>query len=167
MDTNIVKFWTKDRYFSDKVEQRIGRVTFFLRFLGVTIMMILLSMALGMWAMNLLGFMFWLWTSIFPMLMVFLFALFTFPMFVSKRCHDFNHDGKIFMWFTRFVIIVNFVALLHTIYLLYTWDLISFSIFSSMLHNIAPILSLLFIPLFLYLLFRPGTSGPNNYGEVR
>lgn len=164
----MIKFWTKDRYFSDKNEKRIGRISFFLRMLFIFIMTGLLGMAINMWLMNLLGLRGLLsW----PIVIIALTIIFIFscPILAKKRSHDFNSDGKIASYIILWTLMVNLISNIITFYKFYTGsfgDILNPSISITILSYLSIWFGIASLITILILLFRPGTQGTNTYWEM-
>ena len=165
---DVIKFWTKDRYFSDKNEKRIGRVSFFLRMLFIFIMTALLVMAINMWLINLVRLnIFLVWPIILILSSIIL--LFSCPILAKKRSHDFDSNGKIVAYIMLWSLGLNLILNIITSYKVYTGSfaslmepniLIQIMSYASMWLGIASLIAI------LILLFRPGTVGTNNYWEL-
>jgi uncharacterized membrane protein YhaH (DUF805 family) len=163
-----IKFWTRDRYFSDKNEKRIGRMGFFLRMLSIFIMVALLGMAINMTLMNLIGLnAIFAWQIVMIWLSVIL--LFSVPVLVKKRSHDFDNNGKITSYIALGCLGFNLIMNITTLYAVYMSDF-SLLMWQGMLMQILSYISkwcgIAFLIVFLILLFRPSTVGANNYWEV-
>jgi uncharacterized membrane protein YhaH (DUF805 family) len=163
----VVKFGTKDRYFSDKNEKRIRRVGFLLRMIAIFIMTALLSLAINMLLVNFIGLrLVFVWPVIMIALSVLL--MFSYPALVKKRSHDFNSDGKIASYIVLGSLASNFVLNCYTLYTFYTGsfaNLIQPNMFMQILNYVLMWASIASLIVFIILIFRPGTVGANNYWE--
>ena len=114
-----IKYGTIDRYFSDKNEKRIGRLSFFLRVLFVVVMVGLLSVAINMWLFNVveLGA---LYIVPITLLIGSFIPMFSLPVLARKRSHDFNNDGKVFSYIILGSLILNFLMNIYSLYIVYT-----------------------------------------------
>ena len=109
-------FGAVDRYFSAKNEQRIWRLSFFLRTISITIMSWLLWIAVSFLLMNIgfmpLGLMQW------PMIMITLMsviAIVSMPVLVKKRAHEFGNDGNMLSMIVLVSLVLNFVISMYNI----------------------------------------------------
>ncbi len=163
----VIKFWAKDRYFSEVNEKRIGRASYLLRNISIIVMCTLLSVVISMILMNI-----WMFGLLVMPLVVTLLSImlmFSLPILVKKRCHDFGNNGKIASYIILASLVLNFIVNTISMIAIYTRN-ISLMMGNNMLMQIVSYLSLWLaigsLVVFLFLLFRPGTIWANQYGEL-
>lgn len=165
---DAIKFWTKDRYFSDINEKRIGRVSFFLRMLSIFVMVALLWIAISMGLINLIGLgAMFAWPTVLIWLSVIL--LFSVPTLVRKRSHDFDSNGKIASYIILWSLGLNLILNINTLFVLYTGSFASImtpNILIQILSYTSMWLAIASIIVFIILIFRPATVGTNSYWEL-
>lgn len=177
-----------DRYFSDKNEKRIGRVLFLIRTITIVTFIAILWYAIfaeitpyplirdfilsNIWIPDDIRFGRFI---IDPLIAWFLFIIliFSLPILIKKRCHDFNNSGKI----------LNILALISLIFSLYngvslpiwfalSWDSNPYlstgvevsTIFELAIDYIQIGLFIWVVLIWVFLLFYPGSKEVNMYG---
>ena len=165
---DAIKFGTKDRYFSDKNETRIGRVSFFLRMLSIFVMVALLGIAISMGLINLIGLgAMFAWPVVVMALTVIL--LFSVPVLVKKRSHDFDSNGMMASYIILWSLGLNLILNINTLYVLYTGSFASImtpNILIQILSYASMWLAIASIIVFIILILRPATVGVNSYWEL-
>ncbi len=165
-----VKFGTMDRFFSDKNEKRIGRVSFFLRMLSLFLAASLLGMAINMWLMNMIGLrMMFVWPTVITFLL-WLTLIFSYPVLVKKRSHDFDNNGKILSYIIFSGLLVNLIVNACIFIPLLFWSIESImqpSMIISIISYLGKWLSIVSLLIIIFLVFKPGTAGANTYWELQ
>ncbi len=162
-------FGTVDRYFSDKNEKRIWRVSFFWRTIAIFILTALLSMAIGLWLMNLdIVTAIVRWPLVLLLLSIVL--IFSLPVLIRKRCHDFGYNGKMVSFVILGSLILNFCLNSIDLTIAYTLGFevllkraLGPTIFDLIAGYIAMWLGIWSLIIWIVLVFYPGQKEENLY----
>ncbi|MBS9783717.1 DUF805 domain-containing protein [Candidatus Gracilibacteria bacterium] len=166
----------KEKYWLFGKENRIRRVLFFYRMLCIPILIGLIMILLGgglsytsvVAKANVTSVMI---MSLIMYSLLLLFEIFLVPKIVRKRMHDMGKENRkieyLVILFPVFREVVNIIMLI--LFMIDPKMVFSFLIggASDVLYYILLVFQIISGLFVLYLLFAPGTQGPNDYGEDR